>query len=90
MNLLKRASIMIVAASMAMGTFAARLAEHVDRTLGRIFDFILSAVTAAPMRFAGDGPQMARRNDRPSIEPSLLEGLRHEKGVSRLGAARGI
>lgn len=73
---------------------AASFTEHIvapiERVLERAFDFIMSTVTPAPLRIAGDGPDMVRRAVRPSLSAALLESLRHEKGARNLRAARGI
>lgn len=62
----------------------------IDRITERIATFVLSLFAPAPRRLATDGPSFERRVDRASIDPSLLETLRHEKGVPRYGAARSI
>jgi hypothetical protein len=62
----------------------------IDRVTERIATFVLSLFAPAPRRLAADGPSFERRIDRAGYEPSLLESLRHEKGVPRYGAARSI
>lgn len=62
----------------------------VERGLERIATFVLSLFAPAPFRIATDGPDLVLREDHPSLSASLLEGLRHEKGVPRFGAARNV
>lgn len=90
--ILSRYQIAIVAASLF--AVAARAADNVvaavDGIFDRCIDFIVSAFKVDAPRFAFYGPEMVLRTDRPSLSQSLLESLRHEKGVPRSGAARNI
>ena len=62
----------------------------IDRVTERIATFLLSMFAPEPLRLATDGPAFERRIDRAPLASSLLEGLRHEKGVRNQGAHRGI
>lgn len=89
---LSRYHIAIIAAS----TFAVavRAADNVVEVVAGFFerciDFVVSAFAADKPMFAVDGPDMVLRTERPSLAASLLEFIRHEKGVPRSGAARNI
>ena len=89
---LSRYRIAILAASMfAVAARAAdRVVEAVDGFVDRCIAFVVAAFRIDAPRLAIDGPAFTRSIDRQSLAPSLLERLRHEKGVPRLGAARGI
>lgn len=69
---------------------AAPVVAFVDRVTERIATFLLSMFAPEPMRMATDGPAFERRIDRAPLAASLLERLRHEKGVRNQGAHRGI
>ena len=89
---LSRYRIAIVAASLF--AVAARATDHVvaaiEGFVDRCIAFVVSAFKLDAPRIATDGPSFERRIDRAGYEPSLLESLRHEKGVPRYGAARSI
>ncbi len=73
---------------------AARIAEPVvdavDRVIVHCVEFLLSAFAADKPVFAVDGPDLIAPGMPASLDPSMLERLRHEKGQPRLGSARGI
>ncbi len=85
MVLFKRAAMLIATCSMMLVGVASAAIRAVERIA--ILAFALFA--PAPARLAADGYTFERRADRAPLAASLLEGLRHEKGVPRLGAARG-
>ena len=72
---------------------AARAADHVVEVIEGFVDrciaFVVAAFRIDAPRIVGDEPVCEHRVERPSLAASLLESLRHEKGVPRLGAARG-
>lgn len=88
---LSRHRIAILAATVF--AVAVRAADHVveviDGFIDRCIAFVVAAFRIDAPRLAADGPGFERIVERPSLETSLLESLRHEKGVPRLGAARG-
>jgi len=86
MVLLKRASLIIAASAMLFSCAIGVAARVVERTVA----FLFSAFAPEPMRLAIDGPAVPRTIYRPPLASSLLESLRHEKGVPRFGAARNI
>lgn len=89
---LSRYRIAMLAASVF--AVAVRATDHVVEAIEGFVDrciaFIVSAFRLDAPRLAIDGPAFERSIDRPSLASSLLESLRHEKGVPRFGAARGI
>lgn len=90
--ILSRYRIAILAASVfAVAARAAEtVIEAVEGFVDRCIAFALSMFPAIAPRLVVDGPDMVLRTDRPSLAASLLESLRHEKGVPRFGAARNI
>ena len=88
---LSRYRIALLAASIF--AVAVRAAEQVvaeiEGFVDRCITVLLSMFPAMKLRLVDDGPDMILREDRASLASSLLESLRHEKGVPRYGAARG-
>lgn len=76
----------------AIATFAiaapAVAVEFIERTAAAIFHFLAPAFKdTRDFRVDYDAP--ARTLDRPSLEPSLLQRLRHEAGFHQRAAFRG-
>lgn len=76
----------------ALATFAiaapAVAVEFIERTAITLFHLIVPAYKGTrDLRVAYDGP--AQIIDRPSLEPSLLQRLRHEAGFHQRAAFRG-
>lgn len=90
--ILSRYHIALAAASLL--AVAARASAHVldiiEGFVDRCIDFIVSGFRSDAPRLANDGPAFLSGVAGVSIDPSLLERLRHEKGIPRLGAARNI
>lgn len=88
---LSRHRIAILAATVF--AVAARAADHVveviDGFIDRCIAFVVAAFRIDAPRIFASGSWMAPTIDREPLAASLLESLRHEKGVPRLGAARG-
>ncbi|SKB32534.1 hypothetical protein [Sphingopyxis flava] len=82
--------VLIVSAVFAVAaSFTEHIVAPIERAAARFFEFVASVFKVEPMRLAADGPSLVLREDRDPLPASLLERLRHEKGVPRLGAARG-
>lgn len=90
--ILSRYQIAIVAASLfAVAARASdRVIEAIEGFVDRCIAFIVSGFRMDAPRLAHDGPAFLSGVAGASIDPSLLERLRHEKGIPRLGAARNI
>lgn len=79
----------LVSFASATVAFSERVVDHVtERIIEPMLDIIASLFAPASPRLAADGPALDRSIDQPSLSASLLESLRHEKGVPRFGAAR--
>ena len=83
MRLFSHFRLIVAAAMLAITSFAARMLDHA-------IAFAFTLFKPDPPLLAGSGSWMIQPEDREPLAPSLLERLRHEKGVPRLGAARGI
>lgn len=90
--ILSRYHIAIAAASLfAVAARASdRVLEIIDGFVYRCIAFVVSGFRMDAPRLANDGPAFLSGVAGVSIDPSLLERLRHEKGIHRLGAARNI
>lgn len=90
--ILSRYQIAIVAASVfAVAVRAAdTVISAIDGFVDRCVAFVVSAFKMDAPRVANDGPSFDRTISREPLVRSLLESLRHEKGVPRFGAARNI
>ncbi|MBN8806497.1 MAG: hypothetical protein BGO58_07975 [Sphingopyxis sp. 65-8] len=90
--ILSRYHIALAAASLF--AVAARASDRVIEVIAgfveRCIDFIVSGFRMDAPHLANDGPAFLSGVAGVAIDPSLLERLRHEKGIPRLGAARNI
>lgn len=81
----------MVSFASAAVAFSERVGDHItERIIEPMLEVLATLFAPAAPRLVTDGPALDRRLDGPSLSASLLESLRHEKGLPRLGAARGI